>query len=94
MSPFKTTWHFYQGQALLSVWEREDGKRGAGLDILAGFLSLPPSASLNVEAVSEFCVGGTSEDQLSRFYLGDHCQLFSVFKFCTGIPKYSGCSCL
>lgn len=31
--PFKTSWHLLQGQALLSVSEREDGKRG-GLDIL------------------------------------------------------------
>lgn len=36
--PFKTSWHFHQGQALLSVSEREDGKREAGLDILASVL--------------------------------------------------------
>lgn len=33
--PFKTSWHFHQGQTLLSVSEREDGKRKPCLDILA-----------------------------------------------------------
>ena len=36
--PFKTSWHLHQGQSLLSVAEREDGKREAGLDILASLL--------------------------------------------------------
>lgn len=68
VSPFKTSWPFYQGQALLSVWEREDGKRGQVLTSWQASLSLPPSASLNV--VSGFWLCGPGQDWLSLMGVG------------------------
>lgn len=52
MLPFKTSWHFHQGQALLSVSEREDVKRKAGLDILASMLITSSNCVLPVDTVS------------------------------------------
>lgn len=91
MSPFKTSWHFYQGQALLSVWGGEGGKRGAGLDISAGALI---SSSICILKMLKPSLSVVVLGQLCRTRSGDRGQLRSVFQSCSEIPKYSGHVCL
>lgn len=70
MSPFKTSWHFYQGQALLSVWEGEDGK--TGLDILAFALI---SSSICILETLKPSLSFVFVGQLCLMHFGDLCQL-------------------
>lgn len=62
--PFKTSWHFHQGQVLLSVSEREDGKR-EGLDMLASVLiSFSICILLVPISLNQFCSYEINEEKV------------------------------